>query len=192
MERTISTITVSRQAGSRGDELADLVARQLGWRRAGRELINQAAMAAGVPQVALAQIDELGILRLRPSVREWRAYQVQVERIIRELADQGAVVIVGRGGQMALRGRPDVLHVRVVAPFVVRLAWLQQERNLSEEAARAWLEASAKARTCYVRRSYGVDSNDPALYHLVINTALVELHLAADLVVQCLRSQGIE
>jgi cytidylate kinase len=182
-------VTVSRQAGSRGDDLAELVARQLGWRRAGRELINQAAMAAGVPQVALAQIDELGILCLRPSTREWRAYQAQVERIIGELADQGDVVIVGRGGQMALRGRPDVLHVRVVAPYAVRLDWLQQERNLSEDAARAWLEASTKARTCYVRRSYGVDLNDPALYHLVINTALVELQVAADVVVQCLRQR---
>ena len=117
----MSAITVSRQMGSRGDELALQVAQRLGWRRVCRDLINQAARAAGVPQVALAEIDELGFLGLRPSAKDWRAYQNQVERIIRELADAGEVVIVGRGGQVVLRGRPDVWHVRVIAPPEARV-----------------------------------------------------------------------
>jgi len=102
----MSAITVSRQMGSRGDELALQVAGRLGWQRVCRDLINQAARSAGVPQVALAEIDELGFLGLRPSAKEWRVYQSQVERIIRDLADGGNVVIVGRGGQVVLHDRP--------------------------------------------------------------------------------------
>jgi len=185
----VSAITLSRQVGSQGDELAALVAERLGWRWISRQLINQAALAAGVPEVALAQLDELDMLRLRPTTRQWRAYQNQVERIIRELADRGQAVIVGRGGQVILRGRPDVLHVRVVAPLEQRIAWLQASEEMAPEMARARLEASSQARRRYVRRSYGVDVNDPALYHLVLNTGLMPLPRAAALVVQALREQ---
>ena len=183
-------ITVSRQVGSRGDELAALVAQRLGWRLVSRDLINQAARKAGVPEVALAEVDELGLLGIRPSARDWRAYQTQVERIIRELADEGNVVIVGRGGQIVLRARPDVLHVRVVAPFELRLNWLQQERGLGREAAAACLEASSRARARYIRRSYHVNVEDPSLYHLVVNTGLLSLERAANLVIQALQEIG--
>jgi cytidylate kinase len=107
-----------------------------------------------------------------------------VERIITELADEGAVVIVGRGGQMVLHSRPDVLHVRVVAPLEIRAAQLQREKNMSAESARAILEASGKGRARYIRRSYGISLDDPTLYHVVINTGMLELSRATNLVVQ--------
>ncbi|MGC8879161.1 MAG: AAA family ATPase [Anaerolineae bacterium] len=186
----MSAVTVSRQVSSRGDELAALVAQRLGWRLISRELINRAAREAGVPEVALAEMDELGLLNIRPSARGWRAYRMQVERIIHNLADEGNVVIVGRGGQVVLRMRPDVLHVRVVAPLEMRLSWLQQERGLSREAAAAYLETSCRTRARYIRRSYHVDVNDPSLYHLVINTGLLSLEQAANLIIQALREIG--
>jgi cytidylate kinase len=180
----MGAITISRQVNSRGDELARQVAEQLGWRWVARDLINQAALAAGAPQVALAEIDELGFLGLRPSAKEWRAYQGQVERIISDLADEGNVVIVGRGGQVVLRDRPDVLHVRVVAPLAKRTAWLQQEKNISAETAEARLVQSDKSRSRYLEQSYKVQVNDPTLYHVVINTGLLGLLQGVKLVTQ--------
>ncbi len=180
----MSAITISRQMGSQGNEIAWQVALQLGWRRVNRELINRSALAAKVPQVALAEIDELGFFGLRPSAKEWRTYQGQVERFIRDMADEGGVVIVGRGGQVVLRDRPDVLHVRVIAPFEARVSWLQQKEKISVEAAQARLRESLKARAQYLQRSYDVQVDDPALYHLVINTGLVSVSQATDLVVQ--------
>ncbi len=184
----MNAITISRQMGSQGDELAMQVAQRIGWRWVGRDIINQAALAAGVPQVALAEIDELGFLGLRPAARDRQLYRNQVERIIRDLADEGSVVLVGRGGQVVLGDRPDVLRLRVIAPLASRIAWLQQQKVISVDAARAWLEASDKARARYLRRSYGVQVNDPALYHLVINTDMLGLGLAVDLVVRMLRA----
>jgi len=185
----MSAITISRQMGSQGDELALQVAGRLGWQCVSRDLINQAARAAGAPQVALAEIDELGFLGLRPSAREWRAYQDQIVRIIRQLADKGNVVIVGRGGQVLLRERPDVLHVRVVAPLEARVAWLQEGRQVSAEAARACLAAGDRARARYLRRSHAVRVDDPTLYHLTLNTGLLELSQAADLIIQAVQTR---
>ena len=184
----MSAVTISRQMGSQGDELALHVAQQLGWRLVQRNLINQAALAADVPHMALADIDELGLLNLHPSAKEWQAYQNQVESIIRYWADKGESVIVGRGGQMALRGRPEVFHIRVVAPFEMRVAQLQQEENISAESACARLEASAKTRARYLRRSYGVQLDDPTLYHLTINTGLLGLSQAVNLVIQAIQA----
>jgi cytidylate kinase len=183
----MAAITISRQMNSRGDELALHVAEQLGWRRVCRDLINQAALAAGAPQVALAEIDEFGFLGIRPSGKEWRAYRRQIERIILELADQGNVVIVGRGGQVVLRGRPDVLHVRVVAPPEVRVAWLQQEKGLSLEAAQTGLAQRDKSRAGFLRRSFKIQVNDPTLYHLTLNTGFLDLSQAATVIVQAWR-----
>jgi cytidylate kinase len=180
----MSAITISRQMGSQGNEIAWQVAQQLGWRRVNRELINRSALAAKVPQVALAEIDELGLFGLRPSAKEWRAYQSQVEQFIHNLADEGGVVIVGRGGQVVLRDRTDVLHVRVIAPFEARVSWLQQKEKISVEAAQARLKESLKARAQYLQRSYGVQVDDPTLYHLIINTGLVNVSQATGLVVQ--------
>ncbi|MFN8455597.1 MAG: cytidylate kinase-like family protein [Anaerolineae bacterium] len=180
----MSAITISRQLGSQGDELAIQVAQSLGWRLVGRALINQAAVKAGVPHMALVDIDEFGLLSLRPSKKEWQAYQSQVEHIICEWSDEGNVVIVGRGSQMVLRERPNVLHVRVIAPFEVRVVRLQQEKHLSAESARAGIEASAKARARFLQRGYGVQVDDPTLYHLIINTGLLSLPQAVNVVLQ--------
>lgn len=180
----MSAITISRQTGCQGDELARLVAQRLGWQLMSRDLINQAALGVGMPHLALAAIDELGLLNLRPSSREWQVYQHEVERIIHEWADIGHIVIIGRGGQMALRGRSDVLHVCVVAPLEMRVAQLQQEKNIPAHLALARLEASDKSRVNYMKRSYRVHPDDPALYHLIINTGLLGLPQAVEGVIQ--------
>ncbi len=180
----MGAITISRQMGSQGDELAQQVAQQLGWRWVSRELINRAALAAGAPQVALAEIDELDFFHLHPSAKEWQAYQKQVEHFILDLANEGNVVIVGRGGQIVLREHSDVLHVRVIAPFETRVAWLQQKKNLPAESAQARLEKSDRRRGRYLQRSYKANLNDPALYHLIINSGLLDLSQAVNLVGQ--------
>ena len=63
----MSVITISRQLGSLGDEVARAVSAKLDYRMIGRDLINQAALRAHVPEVALSEIDDLGLLDLDPS-----------------------------------------------------------------------------------------------------------------------------
>jgi len=186
--QAISAITISRQMGSGGDELASEVAQRLDWQLVDRGLINQAALNASVPEVALALLDEFGLLNLHPSAHKWQAYQNEVERIIRDQASQGNVIIVGRGSQMVLRNRLDVLRLRLVAPLEKRIARLQQKEGVAEEAARARLETSDRSRARYLQRSYGVDLNDSTLYHLVINLGQLELPRAIDLVIYTLQA----
>jgi hypothetical protein len=86
-------ITLSRQLGSGGDEIAQRVATRLGLRLVGRELINQAARQAGVPEVALAELDELGLLGLKPTRAAMRLYREKVTAIMHDLARAGDLLL---------------------------------------------------------------------------------------------------
>jgi cytidylate kinase len=175
-------ITLSRELGSRGDDVAMAVAERLGLRLVGRELINRAAQAAGAPEVALAEIDELGLLGVRPSPAAVRLYTRKVAEVIRELADRGDLLVVGRGAQIVLAGRPGVLHVRVVAPRPMRLAVVQERCRVMPEAAAARIDASDKARAAYLRRTHGVRWDTANLYDLVLNMAHLSVSTAAEVV----------
>jgi cytidylate kinase len=187
VDQIMNVITISRQLGSLGCEVANAVAGQLNYRLVWRELINEAALRAGAPDVALATIDELGLLGIAPSPSGHKAYIDAVRTVMEELSSDGKVVIVGRAGQMILHGRPNVLHVQVVAPIDVRIERISQKQEIPVEAARAQVEASDAHRRKYLKRFYRVDWGDSTLYDLTVNTARMTPKAAAELI--CFRSK---
>jgi len=178
----MAVITLSREMGSRGDDVARAVAERLGLRLVGRELINRAAKEAGAPEVALAEIDELGLLGVKPSAAALRHYREKVTAVIHELAAEGDVLLVGRGGQVVLADRADAFHVRIIAPRAMRLALVQARCRVPAEVAAARIDASDAARTGFLKRHFGVRGDEAHLYDLVINMAHVDAPTAVDLV----------
>jgi cytidylate kinase len=177
-------ITLSRKLGSLGTEIAHSLADDLGCRMVWREVINEAACRACAPEVALAIIDDLGLLGVRPSNKAQRAYLQSVQQVIEQLSAEGNVIIVGRAGQIILRAYHDVLHVRITAPLALRVERIAARHSISSAAARARVESSDRTRSTYVQRHYRVDWNDPKLYNLVINTEIIPVQLARDLIAQ--------
>ncbi len=175
-------ITISRQVGSGADDIAEAVARQLGLRLVGSEIINQAAREAHAPDVALAAIDELGLLGVKPSQADSERYSATVAEIIRGWADAGDVLLLGRGGQVVLQDRPDVLHVRVVAPFNWRARRIAEEYRLPDSIAATQLQARDQARAAYVKRHHMRDVDDPELYALVLNASRLDPTTAVDII----------
>ena len=182
----MAAITISRELGSLGTAVAHEAARRLGYRVVWRELINEAAQQAGAPEMALATIDDLGLLGLHPPATARRAYQQSVQTVIESVAAGGNVVIIGRASQVVLRDRPGVLHVRVTAPAALRAERLAHDHNLTLAAAQAQVEASDRARRNYLRLYYHVRWDDPDLYDLIINTAHLTPASAAELICRAL------
>jgi Cytidylate kinase-like family len=187
----VRVLTVSREYASGGGQLARRLAERLGWRLVDRELIQRIAQAARVePQVA-AQFDE----RVDPWFHRlsraalWRGAFEGVaavtdedffdaarmaglaRRLIEEAAALGDCVIVGRGAQCVLGGRPEVFHLFVYAPRAERLKEARRRRVADPEIA---LDERDRARFSYIREYYQEDSLNPHLYHLMINSALGE------------------
>ncbi len=187
----INVVTFCRQLGSRGREVASGVAEVLEWRLVHRELINQAAIRVGAPEIALAEIDELGFfqLHLRPQVR--RAYLSEMESLARSIAGQGRVVFLCRGGHIMLRHIPAALHIRVIAPYEQRLAWLMDREHISRPAAAARLMVSDQVHSRSLRRDYGSEACALEAYHLVINLAGFSVPAAVSLVVQAVQADRV-
>jgi len=182
----MAIITISRQLGSLGDEVALALQRKLNYRIVNREIINQAAQRARKPEIALATIDDLGLFGLQPDIKSRLAYNQAVSDIMEEITRRGNTIIIGRAGQIILRGRAGVFHAMVIAP-----AWLRAERiskalGISLDSALAQIKASDQSRRKYLKRNYGVAWDDPELYDLILNTERFNPEQAASLICHAL------
>ena len=106
----------------------------------------------------------------QPMSLSMREYVRVVGVVIRNLAHDGNVIVVGRGGQAVLRGVPGVLHVQIIASFEQRLNTLMRWEEIERREARLRLRDSDLARADYLRRYYDVNWLDESLYDLIINT----------------------
>lgn len=112
-------------------------------------------------------------------------YFEAVRSVIRELAAQGNVVIVGRGANVILRDIPSVLRVGVVARLEDRVRVIMERECVDEANALSTIEARDRARAHFFSQFFGLAAPDaPELYHLVINTSDVGPDYAADMVIE--------
>ena len=111
-------------------------------------------------------------------------YAKLTAEVAEQLADQGDVVLLGRGGQAVLRGRIDALHVRVVGTrdFKLEVVKARDQLTRDEDAIRRVREVDDRRKT-YIKRHYKVEWDDPNLYHLMVNTGLLSVDGAVDAIV---------
>ncbi len=107
-----------------------------------------------------------------------------VASIILEYTAQGQAMIVGRGGQMILRGRSGVLHVQVIARFETRVYNIIQREGVKWREAAHRVRLADEQRAGYMRRFYNADWLDSSLYDLVINTDTIPSSVAAEVIIQ--------
>jgi len=104
------------------------------------------------------------------------------EQVIRATARRGNAVIVGRGSQALLADWPEALHVRLVAPIEFRCQRIAEQEGIDPEEAMALIRETDRNRERYILQRYGVDWEDPDLYHLTVNTGRTGTALAAGLI----------
>jgi cytidylate kinase len=205
----MAVITLSRQLESGGDEVADLVCQKLGYQRFDKKAMAQVGQEMGLAGTTVdrATDDQPGPKSL---VERWfgnyenpqadpvswglSSQQDALQDLsIANLVDimnagyrKGNIVIVGRGGMAALQNKPDVLHVRIQAPLALRIKRLREHEGLSELTAQDKMRARDLSDVDWIKRYFGLDSHDPALFDVIINTAKITPTAAADLVVQAL------
>jgi cytidylate kinase len=184
-------ITVSREIGAGGAEVARQVADLLGWRVVDNEIVAQIAKRSGMSFAEVAEREERapGFLErlvrmltraapeilsapadLDPEREEARLVKI-TETVVAELATEGRVVLVGRAAPAVLAGERDGLHVKIVAPRAERIAAVAAREGIDREAAAAAVDRSDANRERYHTLYYHRDWNDASNYHLVLNTA---------------------
>ncbi|KLU05757.1 pyrimidine-ribonucleotide metabolism [Rhodopirellula islandica] len=187
-------ITISREAGAGGSELAGLVAEKLHWDLLDNEIVDFMEQHYGTPRCLIQRVDEkhenwlseiltsrIGGLGFSEST-----YTHRVSKLVLLAASHGNVVIVGRGAKYLLPPEQG-LSVRVVAPLNSRIQRVMSQHDLSEKEARHWVANKDRQRQNYIRGHFHQDESDPHLYDLVLNVGIVSLEEAAEIVVDSAR-----
>ena len=202
-------VTISRQYASGGSEVAERVARALGWHLYDNAVVDEVAVRLGIspaevsareermPSLAerLASAISLSAPEMMPTVgdaalppSEERIVEV-TGRVMEEAVQAGPAVIVGRGAQCLLATRSDAIHVFCYAPLDALAAYAVTNLGVKlDEARRKVTEMNARSEE-YVKRHWKRDWRDVANYHLCVNTAWLGLDGAAELVTRVARER---
>lgn len=106
------------------------------------------------------------------------------ETLMRQMADGEGAVILGRGGVFVLAGRPDVLHVRLDGPLDARVAQAMRIEAVDAAKAKEHCRSLDRARAEYLKTFYpGRRWDDPAHYHLVLDSTAISLEGCVAIVV---------
>ncbi|MCC6444633.1 MAG: cytidylate kinase-like family protein [Armatimonadetes bacterium] len=180
-------VTVSREHGSGGTEIARTVARQLGWHLLDRELVERMAKEAHVRHSLIETLDEKTQTNIDYWIKEFIGanflaqsdYLKYLMRVLLAVGHHGEVVIVGRGANFVFP-RQQGLHVRVIAPLERRVERIARLEGLSTRDARVAVQKADAERAAFVRLHFHRDINDPFAYDLIINTQGLPFQAAAD------------
>ncbi|MDQ2715265.1 MAG: cytidylate kinase-like family protein, partial [Chloroflexota bacterium] len=206
----IRAITISREYGSGGGEIATRLARRLNWQLIDHEVVVRVARDLGVTEAEAEAHDEytqslleriltsmqgvdpvmLSVAPIPLYVTSEQSYHEALSRVVEAAVARGHAVIVGRGGQMLLQGHRDVFHLRVVAPLEARIAYVIRREGLSREDAQARVQLKDRDRVRYLQAEYHRSPEDAHLYDLIVNTGILDLDSAIDLVTLALERKA--
>jgi cytidylate kinase len=183
-------ITVEREYGSGGGEIAKRLADRLGWKLWDQLLTEEIARLAECPKHIVESKEEKNdplYYRLFKSFLRGsyegsiNAHKLKVvdsdsilsitKRVVLHAASTGNCVIVGRGSQHFLADRPDTLRIFLYAPLEEKVNRLIA-RGKSESEALELAETIDRDRVEYVQKYFHVEWPSRAIYHLMINTEI--------------------
>ncbi|MBS1849960.1 MAG: cytidylate kinase-like family protein [Acidobacteria bacterium] len=183
-------ITVEREFGSGGGEIAAALAARLGWKLWDHALTEEIAKIANVDPRVVQSCDEhvdssfrrLSKVFLRGSMERSMPLAGSagfdadtmvslVQQVINRAADGGNCVIVGRGAPYFLRERSGVFHVFTYASRIEKLRRLKS-LGKSEKEAEELIDSVDRDRIEFIKHYFHADWPTRYLYHLMINTAV--------------------
>lgn len=198
----IRLLTISREFGAGGSDLGLLLGRRLGWRVLDQQFATELAGRVHCAECDAAALDEHApsfFERLIGSFTVTAPEAAQIppplsppdpdqlvaasRDVLTEAVQQLPLIVIGHGANVLFRGRPDLLRVRVSAPFDVRVERVARRAGLPLHDASQQVRYRDSDRAHYLQRYYHVDVHDPYQYDLHLNTGTFPLETAADLVV---------
>jgi cytidylate kinase len=197
----MAVITISRQFGAGGITLGKMVAEKFGYTFADTEIIKMVAEMANVSTHFVETVEkEAGgkfsrfisktvskplvgrILKDERGYIDEEIYLDYLVLIIAQMADDGDVVILGRGSQYILNDHPDAYHILLIDSFENRVRFMQKNYDLSQGRATQTVKNEDKRRLNLYKKLGKTDYDNPGLYHLVLNRSRVSLDKAFELI----------
>lgn len=197
----MAVVTISRQFGAGGKTLGKLIADKLQYTFADSDIIQRIATEANVSENWVESFEkEAGsrfsrmiegmvtkhlVNRILKDERGYLDEQIYLDYlvlIIAQIADEGDVVILGRGSQYILDDHPDAVHVLLINDFKNRVKFLMENYDMTERKAEQLVTYEDKRRLNLYRKLGKTDFDAPELYDIVINMSRVDFDRAVELV----------
>jgi len=198
---SISLITVSREFGAGGSDLASELGSRLKWPVLDHDIVHRVAERLRLddgtvepfdehPPSLLARIATVLIVPLpgmysfpaADDVPSHDAIASATRRVIEDAAKSLPLIVVGHGAQCIFEDWTDTLSVRLVAPLGVRLERIAARQKINPTLAAALVRRADEDRQAYIQRYFHRDWRNELLYDLQINTGGVDISEAATIV----------
>ena len=197
----MAVVTISRQYGAGGKTLGKLLAERLKYTFADSDIIQRIAKEANVSPAWVTSFEkEAGskvsrmvskmvsqrlvdrVLKNERGYLDEQIYLDYLVLIVAQIADEGNVVIMGRGSQYILDDHPDAYHILLIDNVENRVKFLIKNYKLSDRQAAQMVNYEDRRRASLYRKLGKQDFDHPALYHLTLNMAKLDMPSAVDLV----------
>ena len=205
----MAIVTISRQYGSGGSEVAERVARSLGWTLYDNAVVEEVAQRLRMTPAEVSAREErlpslvermasamaLGVPEMMPMVGDIAAQPseermvMMTRRVIEDAVRAGPVVLVGRGAQCMLASRTDALHVFCYAPVEELVRYAVDVLGIPFADAPRTVADMNRQREEYVKHHFKRDWRDLGNYDLCVNTARLGLDGSAALITSLARER---
>jgi cytidylate kinase len=195
-------VTLAALYGAGGSVIGPRVAERLGVPFLDRAIPSSVAKRAGIPDAAVEQADEAprsrwdrvldALGRASPPSGasgqverldlEERRLRGEIERFLADASRTGGVVL-GRGGAVVLASVPGALHVYLGGARDGRIKRVMDLHGIERETAARRVKSNDQARRDYVRSTYGIEGDNPTIYHLMIDAITLGVDVCVDLIV---------
>lgn len=201
-------ITINRECGTGGGEIARLLGKKLGFKVYGRSMFESVAKSFGT---TLEELD-----RIKAQKTNWwnefcRFYQqfgaagytpgaiaeptpmsvfYAEERFLRDLAEKESCITVGRAGFHIFRNDPNALHILIIAKREARIARIAKKQNLSLEEAAKVVDSVDKARDNFVQTVAETSRYDARHYNFVFDITGIDPEKVASFLAENIRNYG--
>jgi cytidylate kinase len=206
----ICLITVSREFGAGGSDLAREVGARLTWPVLDHDIVHRVAERLRLndgtvepfdehPPSLLARIATVLIVPLpgmysyppATDVPTHDAIADATRRVIEDAAKSLPLIVVGHGAQCIFEDRTDMLSVRLIAPLQVRLSRIAARQKISHPAAAELVRRADEDRQAYIQRYFHRDWRSELLYDLQINTGTIGISEAATMVTRLVERRSM-
>jgi cytidylate kinase len=187
------TITISRELGSQGSQIAENAAKALGYHFMDKNSIGEVMEEYGLVEfhheyeVAPSVWDFFDIKR-----KERRDEMIDMlNRVILALAQHGNMVILGRCGFAVLHDYADVLNVRIQAPLEMRIKQVMGMKRFSSiDQAEAFVKENDQVRTSFIESFYGVKWDSATAFDVVIDASKISPEMATEWLIAAAREMA--
>lgn len=191
LNQRLPIITISRERGSGGKVVAQLVAKKLGapWRVYHKEIIDEIAKETHLEKQLIKEVDEKRYYLIDRMIADTlgknyltlNSYYKNLLKILSTIGNRGYAVIIGRGVNFLL---PSALKIRIICQMEQRIKWMMKYEKMTKTQAISDIDESDKNRDEFTKTLFGHNVRKAHHYDLTIRTGKgLDIEEAADLIV---------